>query len=233
MSSEERNFGLDVASLGGETTAQVVVDWVRGYAASSGAAALSARCTRLADFESEVARLRSELEELVEQVKPVFGQAPTPPRDREDTEASATRPTRIARLATDLTVEDVMVREVRTMGRNDPLKLADELMKQGRFRHVVVMEDETPVGVISQRDIFHGALAWSLGQGGAAHEKALASMPAKQVMQTGVVTIGPQTPLADAAARMREHGVGCLPVVEGDELVGILTEGDFLSLVAS
>ena len=39
-------------------------------------------------------------------------------------------------------------------------------MKLGGFRHVVVLDDAGAVaGVVSRRDIFHGALAWSLGQG--------------------------------------------------------------------
>jgi CBS domain-containing protein len=38
--------------------------------------------------------------------------------------------------------------------------------------------------------------------------------------------------LAEAAALLREHQIGCLPVVAGDVLMGILTEGDFLALLA-
>ena len=45
--------------------------------------------------------------------------------------------------------------------------------------------------------------------------------------------VEPEEPLAAAAARMREEKVGCLPVLAGRELVGILTEGDFLSLLAA
>jgi CBS domain-containing protein len=56
--------------------------------------------------------------------------------------------------------------------------------------------------------------------------------PVKDVMATHVVTVDPALALAEAAALLREHQVGCLPVVAGDELVGILTEGDFLALLA-
>jgi acetoin utilization protein AcuB len=51
-------------------------------------------------------------------------------------------------------------------------------------------------------------------------------------MASDVVTIDPEAKLAEAAALMRGRQVGCLPVVAGDELVGILTEGDFLALLA-
>jgi CBS domain-containing protein len=129
-------------------------------------------------------------------------------------------------------VADVMTRDVHTLGPNDRLALAEELMKQGRFRHVVVVDDGRVVGVVSQRDIFHGALAWSLGQGRRAHETLLASSAVKDVMASNVVTVDPQAVLAEAAALLRDHKIGCLPVVAGDELVGILTEGDFLALLA-
>jgi CBS domain-containing protein len=129
-------------------------------------------------------------------------------------------------------VADVMTRDVRTLGPNDRLALADELMKQGRFRHVVVVDEGRVVGVVSQRDIFHGALAWSLGQGRRAHETLLTSSAVKDVMASNVVTVDPQAALAEAAALLRDHKIGCLPVVAGDALVGILTEGDFLALLA-
>jgi acetoin utilization protein AcuB len=45
-------------------------------------------------------------------------------------------------------------------------------------------------------------------------------------------TVSPSTPTLAAIAMMREHGVGCLPVVEGDQLVGIVTSYDFLEASA-
>jgi CBS domain-containing protein len=87
-------------------------------------------------------------------------------------------------------------------------------------------------GAVLTRDIFHGALAWSLGQGRKAHEQLLAATPVKDVMASRVVSVDPDAPLAEAAAPLREHKIGCLPVVAGDALVGVLTEGDFLALLA-
>ncbi len=142
-------------------------------------------------------------------------------------------PSKAGALETALRVGDVMTREVKTVQRNDRISVAEELMKVGRFRHVVVLdEDDRVAGVISQRDIFYGALAWTIGQGRAAHEKALESYPVKDVMQTNVVTVDPELSLGDAARMLIERKIGCLPVVEGDNLVGILTEGDFLALLA-
>ena len=50
-------------------------------------------------------------------------------------------------------------------------------------------------------------------------------------MTTDTATIAPDPELREAAALMSEKKIGCLPVVEGTELVGILTEGDFLAIL--
>jgi acetoin utilization protein AcuB len=51
-------------------------------------------------------------------------------------------------------------------------------------------------------------------------------------MASHVVTVDPDVSLAEAAALLRGHQIGCLPVVAGDALLGVLTEGDFLALLA-
>jgi hypothetical protein len=77
-----------------------------------------------------------------------------------------------------------------------------------------------------------GALSWSMGHGKRERDTALESFPVKQVMQTNVVSVDPEMPLAEAAGLMIETKIGCLPVLDGEELVGILTETDFLGLLA-
>lgn len=129
-------------------------------------------------------------------------------------------------------VRDLMMTEVATVRRNDQLVIADDLMRLGRVRHTPVLEDDTGdvVGVLSQRDLFRGALARSLGYGEHAQQKVLGMLLVKDVMTTDPVTASPGTPLADAARLMLERKIGCLPVIEGGKLVGILTESDFVRL---
>jgi CBS domain-containing protein len=131
------------------------------------------------------------------------------------------------------TVREVMSTEVVTLGRNNSLALGEDLMKQARIRHLPVLDDEGLLcGLVSQRDLFRGALVRALGFGGFAERKMLEGLVVKEVMTTEVVTIDPDTTMAAAAAMMMEKKIGCLPVVEGEKLVGILTEGDFVALAA-
>ena len=234
MTVDAKNLTLDLdtgAQPGEKSAARIAVAEAWGFTRHGGAPIVTRDCTSLAALEREVERLKQELDEaLVEGRTRLGGRAPAAPKA--DAPASKEGAQRIPALDTKLRVADVMTREVRTLGPNDQLALADELMKQGHFRHVVVVDEGRVVGVLSQRDIFHGALAWSLGYGRKAHEQLLAASSVKNVMASHVVTVDQAAPLAEAAALLREHKIGCLPVVAGDALVGILTEGDFLALLA-
>ena len=249
--AETINLALDMAGGADHPqVARVCLAQACSYTKGQGAPTLTADCDSFADFESEIVRLKEECNELLERARKAFGNAPQ--RDKtlgenspavESGETGSSRSSEAPepldriplRIGDDLSVADKMTRDVKTMGRNDSLSVADELMKVGQFRHVVVMDDAGSeiVGVVSQRDIFYGALAWSTGQGELAHEKALDAVSAKQVMHSDVTTVAPDTPLAEAARIMLENKIGCLPVVKDEQLVGILTEGDFLSMLTN
>ena len=131
-------------------------------------------------------------------------------------------------------VADVMSTAPRTLGRNDQLSVADDLMTSERIRHLPVLDERGALaGIVTQRDLFHSALVKALGFGTAVRDKMLGSILVKEVMTEEVVTTTPETGLAEAAAIMAQHKIGCLPVIRDDVLVGILTEGDLVALVAA
>ena len=130
-------------------------------------------------------------------------------------------------------VSDLMTREVVTIDANESLSLADDIMQLGRIRHMpVVDEDQNLIGIISQRDLFRGALAAALGFGRHAQDKMLGSLRAKEIMHSEVLTIHPDASIEEAADIMLTRKVGCLVVTEAQQIVGILTESDFVRLVA-
>jgi CBS domain-containing membrane protein len=134
----------------------------------------------------------------------------------------------------ELKVRDLMTSDPTTLKRNDKLTLADDIMRLGRVRHLPVVDDDDQalVGIVTQRDLFRDALAQAIGYGKHAQRKILDTLSVKDVMATDVVTTGPDTSLVDAARLLTERKIGCLPVVKNGRLVGILTEGDFVALVA-
>jgi CBS domain-containing protein len=131
------------------------------------------------------------------------------------------------------TIRDLMSSMVTTLARNDQLTLADDLMRAARIRHLPVLDEEGELcGIVTQRDLFRGALAKALGYGDLAQRKLLATLVVKEVMTTEVVTATPAMPVVQAARLMLDHKIGCLPVVENRRLVGIVTESDFVALAA-
>lgn len=233
----EREINIDVnidcasAHDDRRDAARLILVRARGFTRDGGAPTITNDCTGYPALESEAQRLKTEIDDALARARVHFEG-----RKAEDVVAERRSPTRSEKAAarphfeTGLKVRDVMTRDVRTVNLNDRLSVADELMKLGGFRHVVVIDDAgTVTGVVSGRDIFHGALAWSLGLGQSAHEKSLAAYPVKQVMATDVVTVAPDAELREAAKLMLEKKIGCIPVVDGGQLIGIITEADILA----
>ena len=126
-------------------------------------------------------------------------------------------------------VSQIMTREVVTLGADDPLITAEELMGLRRFRHLPVVEPgDKLVGLVTHKDMLR-ATASTLS-----HPERLAAKArtrVREIMRTRVATVTPDTDLAYAAGEMAMHKYGCMPVIEGETLVGILTEADFLLMV--
>jgi CBS domain-containing protein len=130
-------------------------------------------------------------------------------------------------------VENIMSTDVFTLGRNDKLSIADDVMSQKRIRHLPVLDaDGMLCGILTQRDLFRGALLRSLGYGQRAEQKLLDSLAVKDAMRDEVVTISPKSTLSDAANLMLSKKIGCLPVVEGERLLGMISEADFVKQFA-
>lgn len=125
-------------------------------------------------------------------------------------------------------VKELMVEEVTTLELNEELSLADDIMKLGRIRHLPVVDDGVLVGIISQRDLYKASLASAMGFGEKAKRDFLRSLKVKEIIINDVITISPEADIKEAGKIMLDKKIGCLPVVEGSKLVGLITETDIL-----
>lgn len=129
-------------------------------------------------------------------------------------------------------VRDLMTENVKTVGPNDTMATVYDLMDAEHFRHLpVVDEDGRLVGILSSRDLFKATVSASSDLPMSAQRQMLESISVEEVMNTAPETIEPSVDLRDAAETLLEYKLGCLPVVEGDNLVGIITEADFVRCV--
>jgi CBS domain-containing protein len=126
-----------------------------------------------------------------------------------------------------------MTTEVVTLDAGDHLDLASDIMTLGRIRHMPVVRDGKLVGILSQRDLFRGAVSSALQFRPAAEREWLAKIRVAEVMTAGVVTAQPEWPVSHAVKVMLEGRFGCLPVIDDDDrVVGLLSESDCLRLLA-
>jgi CBS domain-containing protein len=126
-------------------------------------------------------------------------------------------------------VKEVMVKEVATLDVNDELSLANDIMRLGRIRHLPVVDGNRLAGIISERDLFRTSLAQALGYGKEASRDMMKKLRIKDIMVQPVVTVSPETQLCEATRIMVDLKIGCLPVVEEERMVGLITETDILT----
>lgn len=122
-------------------------------------------------------------------------------------------------------VEQIMRRRIVTATPSTTLKEALALLRGNRIRHLPVVENDTLVGIISDRDM-RDALPSSLCEHD--DDEMVLLKPVSEIMHKEVITAHPLDFIEDAAATVYDYKVGSLPVVESGKLVGIITESDIL-----
>lgn len=131
-------------------------------------------------------------------------------------------------------VRDIMSSPVFAVGHTDNLKVVEDLMEWKHVRHLpVVAENEKLVGLITHRDLLRACVSSIAGISRQEQDALLRGIPVQEIMKADVLTVAPEADAKSAARLMLERKIGCLPVVDGQRLVGILTEADFLRYLLS
>ena len=111
-----------------------------------------------------------------------------------------------------------------------PVTEAQTLMQQNRIRHLPILDaDGKLVGLITQRSLMQ-ALPSDLSEFGPfVVNYVLAKLQAQNIMVREVITIDPDTTIEEAACIMADKKIGCLPVMQAGDLVGIISDSDLFS----
>lgn len=125
------------------------------------------------------------------------------------------------------TVGQFMSRDLFTVSPDDLIDLAASVMDWRHIRHVPVEDrDGRLVGLVTHRGLLR------MMSNGACGNVNRGPITVREVMIANPLTVSPSTSSLEAIEIMRSNRVGCLPVVEGDQLVGIVTSYDFLEASA-
>jgi acetoin utilization protein AcuB len=128
-------------------------------------------------------------------------------------------------------VRNRMTREVITASPETTLAHALELTRAHGIRHLPIVSEGRLVGIVSNRDLRHAHPPVYSAEMREMQE-ALHARRMNELMITPVITVAPEASIEAAARLLCEHPIGCLPVVDGATLVGIITESDLLRAMA-
>ena len=118
-----------------------------------------------------------------------------------------------------------------TVSEQTSMREAVELMRRHQIRHLPVVQGKRLLGIVTDRDIRRASPSLLSGISKEEYEEVLDSTPVSRIMTREPFTVTPETDLAEAVRILLEKKVGGVPVVNGQELVGILTESDALRVL--
>ncbi len=121
-----------------------------------------------------------------------------------------------------MTVADVMTKSVVSVDSSITINESAKMMEDARVGAVIVMENNSPAGIVTDRDFAVKV---------AAHAYQITS-PVKQIMSTPLFSISSDESVRTAADLMHEREIMKLPVIEDEKVVGIITARDIVNLLA-
>lgn len=126
-------------------------------------------------------------------------------------------------------VRDRMTKDVVTLGVDEPIKRAWELVEEKKLRRFPVMKGDVLVGIVTDSDLRNATASSIVLTEKKYHDFLLETVKVESIMTADPKTVTPDMDLKDAARLILELKVGGLPVVEGGKLVGIITETDLIN----
>lgn len=125
-------------------------------------------------------------------------------------------------------VREIMTDSVFTIKADENLLKARELMSENNIRHIpVVNEDHNLVGLLTQRDLLKAASSNIASNSQNVDEQII---PVAEIMKKTVKCIHPDESLKVAGLIIQKYKYGCLPIVEDEKVIGIITDSDFVGV---
>lgn len=125
-----------------------------------------------------------------------------------------------------MNARDVMTKAVTVVGPEMGLQMAHALMIRMTARHLpVVAANGKVIGIVSDRDVLLHAIRSGDGF-------VYPAVTVAEVMTPSPITAGLSTPISVIASLMLEHKIDAIPVIDRDELIGLVTSSDLVSIVA-
>lgn len=125
----------------------------------------------------------------------------------------------------------IMNRKLITVETGTSLRQAQRVLDQHHIRHLFVMDGKRLVGIVTDRDLRKAAPSSKSPLTTHEREEFMDELKVGEVMSRKLITASPTTTVREAAKAMVREKIGCLPVVDGNTLIGIVTETDLLTIL--
>lgn len=128
-----------------------------------------------------------------------------------------------------MNVASIMTREVVTVKMDNSLQIVRKIFQNVEFHHVLVVEKENLVGVVSDRDLLKRLCPWLGKLSEKPHGRDTLEVKVHQIMSHKLITVSGETNIKTAARLMLKNNISCLPVVSPEGgIKGIVTWKDIL-----
>ncbi len=130
-------------------------------------------------------------------------------------------------------VADWMSTGVLAVETFDSIAIARQLMAKHRVNQLPVLDNERLIGIVTDRDIRDAYPTSMMINRTEAIDQFAEKVTVEEVMTRDIFVVRPETPLLQAVSLLRKHRIGSLPVVQNQQLAGIITRSDILDFVLS
>ena len=121
-------------------------------------------------------------------------------------------------------VRDIMQKNVVTIQEDKSALDAAKLISEKDISFLVIVKDDKPIGVITERDFVRKI---------AAQDKQASLIPLSEIMSYKFRWVEPSTEIEDAVQKMLNHNIRRLIVLEDEKLVGVITQTDLADFLRS
>lgn len=122
-------------------------------------------------------------------------------------------------METEILIREAMTKNVTTVSGEMPVNEAARIMEKNNIGSVIVVEGKSPVGIVTERDITYRVVAL---------DKKPGTVNLSKIMSKSIKAIGPDATLTEASKIMAKYNIRRLPVIEGKDLIGIITNKDIV-----
>lgn len=126
-------------------------------------------------------------------------------------------------------ISTIMSSNLTTLLQDEPLAKAKELFEKENIHHIPVVGFKKIIGILSKSDLLHFMRGTIRGRGDEILERTrLRSWEVKEIMQKNVFTLQKTATIFSALDAFRNNQIHCIPILDGEILVGIITPYDIL-----